>query len=91
MSLSRFWFEFAVEDSTVQHEWLWVGAGVTGVDQGDCLGLLRELVGADLPPVIRCAEGAEADRAALAIPPGSPVGNPSWRGVWWPTRITFSE
>ena len=82
--LERFWFEFAVEDGTVQHELLWVGAGVTGLDEHDCLGLLRELVGAELPPVIGCARGAEADRAALAIPPQLPVGNASWRGVWWP-------
>lgn len=84
MSLQRFWFEFAVEDDTVQHELLWAGAGVTGVDEEDCLALLRERVGAELPPVIRCVHGAEADRAALVIPPDLPVGNPSWRGVWWP-------
>ena len=84
MSLSRFWFEFAVEDDTVQHEWLWAGAGVTGVDAEDCLALLREQLGVELPTVIRCVEGAEADRAALVIPRDQAVGNPSWRGVWWP-------
>jgi hypothetical protein len=86
MSLSRYWFEFAVEDGTVQHELLWAGAGVTGIDEGDCLGLLRDMVGAELPPVIRIVRGAEADRAARVIPPERPVGNASWRGVWWPVR-----
>ena len=82
--LERFWFEFAVEDDTVQHELLWAGAGVTALDEADGLALIREVVGVELPPVIRCAQGAEADRAALVIPSDQVVGNPSWRGVWWP-------
>lgn len=70
---------------TVQHRWLSFGAGVTGYDEMDALTLLRELVGADLPPRTRTAMDVDADRSALGIPDELTVGNPSWRGVWFPS------
>jgi hypothetical protein len=99
VSLTRFWFEFDLDghhppvpapgaDSrdagAVQHQWLSFGAGVTGYDEADALMLLRDLVGAGLPPRIRCVTDGEADRASLGIPDGLAVGNAAWRGVWFP-------
>jgi hypothetical protein len=99
VSLTRFWFEFDLEGhhppapapgitnidgETVQHQWLSFGAGVTGYDEEDALALLRDVVGADLPPWLRTVKDVDADRAALGIPDGLVVGNAAWRGVWFP-------
>jgi hypothetical protein len=99
VSLTRFWFAFDLDGhhppvpapgadgrdgGTVRHQWLSFGAGVTGYDQEDALTLLRELVGADLPPPIRCVTDGDADRASLGIPDELAVGNAAWRGVWFP-------
>jgi hypothetical protein len=99
VSLTRFWFEFDLEGhhppapspgadnldgGTLQHQWLSFGAGVTGYDEEDALTLLRDLVGADLPPRIRSVKDIDADRAALDIPDVLVVGNAAWRGVWFP-------
>jgi hypothetical protein len=60
------------------------GAGVTGYDEADALALLRDVVGADLPPRIRTVKDVDADRAALSIPDFLVVGSAAWRGVWFP-------
>jgi hypothetical protein len=99
VSLTRFWFEFDldghrpptvppgttnIDGGSVQYRWLSFGAGATGYDEEDALTLLRDLVGADLPPRIRAVKDGDADRAALGIPDFLVVGNAAWRGVWFP-------
>jgi hypothetical protein len=99
VSLVRCWFEFDLRDhlppatspgvtsidgGTIQYAWLSMGAGVTGRDEDDCLCLLRELVGAELPAVVTSRVGVRVDDGALGIPESSPIGNPVVRGVWWP-------
>jgi hypothetical protein len=78
VSLTRFWFEFdldghrpaaprsgtkTLDGGIVQYQWLSFGAGVTGYDEADALALLRAVVGADLPSVIRSVEAVDVDRS----------------------------
>jgi len=101
MPLTRFWFEFDLDGhepstaapesrnlggGTVQYRWLSFGAGVTGRDVDDALGLLRAVVDADLPPVVRRVEDVDVDRLGLGIPDSLAIGDPSRRGVWFPAE-----
>ena len=98
---TRFWFEFDLDGhrpsaaapgsrnlggGTVQYRWLSFGAGVTGRDEDDALGLLRAVVDADLPPVVRSVEHVYVDRVDLGIPDSLAIGDPSRRGVWFPAE-----
>src|ERR1700743_3744600 len=78
VALTRFWFEFDLDGHRPpgsdpltedvdgrQQGWLAVGAGVTGYDEEDALTLLRDRLGADLPPRVRTAKEGDADRAPL--------------------------
>ena len=57
------------------------GIGVTGYDEADCLGLIRDLRdGEDLPPIIRLERDVNVDALGIA----DEVGVPVWRGVWFP-------
>src|SRR3954451_1010648 len=91
LTVRRFWFEFDLRDparkpqpgqidgGTMEHTWLWRGTGVTGYDRDDCLELLHELVGADLPPVLREVADVDVDQAAGRIDRGEVpfnLGNP---------------
>ncbi|WP_155370886.1 hypothetical protein [Catellatospora vulcania] len=92
--LTRYWFVFDLTDhrppplgpgevrldgGTRLYRILERGAGVTGYDEQDCLRLLEDCAGEPLPPL----------RRALRNPPiapnwRGPLGNPAWRGVWYP-------
>jgi hypothetical protein len=101
VSLTRFWFEFdltghcppapragegrAVDGGSVQYRWLSWGAGVTAYDEADALALLRDLVGAELPPRLKTTQDVAIDREALGLPEVLAVGDPSRRGVWLPS------
>jgi hypothetical protein len=56
---------------------------VAGYDREDCLGLLRAVVGDDLPPIVREVADADVDvDEALRNVEMVNAGNPVWRGVW---------
>src|SRR4051812_20736136 len=55
-----------------------------GLHRDDCLELVRELVGDELPPVVYEIADASVDHEALGID-RSNWGNPVWRGVWGPS------
>ena len=101
MDLVRFWFEFdldghrppqaapgttALGGGAPQYRWLSFGAGVTGRSEADALAILETLVDATLPPVRRSIVDVVVDRARLGIPDALPIGNPAWRGVWFPAQ-----
>jgi hypothetical protein len=89
--LVRYWFELhlaghapliepgriQLDGGTATFRLLGRGAGVTGYDEADCLGLLRGVLGADLPPVLRAEHNPTIDDG-----PAKEVANPAWRGVW---------
>ena len=89
----RYWFEFdltghapAVEPGTLHLDggsaaWrlLGRGAGVTGYDQADCLRLLEDQLGSPLPELARVLR-----RPVIGPELARQVGNPAWRGIWFP-------
>ncbi len=92
--LVRYWFEFdltgheldrpsggiRLDGGTHAYRLLGRGAGVTGYDQADCLGLLRDQLGDELPPVLRAERNPViSERHARE------VGNVAWRGIWFPS------
>ncbi|GIG00441.1 hypothetical protein [Catellatospora citrea] len=97
--LVRYWFVFDLADhrppplepgevrvdgGTRLYRILERGAGVTGYDEQDCLRLLEDAAGEPLPPL---------ELPALRNPPidpnwHGPLGNPAWRGVWYPVVNT---
>jgi hypothetical protein len=91
--LVRYWFEFeltsheparepthvSLDGGTAAYRLLGRGAGVTGFDEADCLRLLTDALGADLPHVARSIRNPTiGDRLAREI------GNVAWRGIWFP-------
>jgi len=91
--LVRFWFEFdlrgheperepgrvQVDGGTAAYRLLGRGAGVTGYDESDCLRLLHDALGDELPPLLRVERNPTIDdRLAREI------GNVTWRGIWLP-------
>jgi hypothetical protein len=98
--LLRYWFEFdltghypppsppgeiRLDGDTPTYRLLWRGVGVTGYDEHDCLRLVGEVLGEPLPPVLRTVRDPVIDER-IAIE----VGNPAWRGVWFPGRINLA-
>ncbi|MEY2422985.1 MAG: hypothetical protein QOI95_3052 [Acidimicrobiaceae bacterium] len=97
--LVRYWFEFDVSayvtprqarpDISLDgghpiHNLLWMGVGVTGFDEADCLRMLSDVLsgvmpGAVLPPLTRAEMDVDVSSLHLAH-----LGNPAWRGVWYP-------
>ena len=55
------------------------GAGVTGYDEADCLCLLADALGDELPPVARSERNPKIDDRLTRE-----IGNVTWRGVWFP-------
>lgn len=84
MTLVRYWFEFDPGDEEPAATILAAGAGVTGFDEDDCLGLLREALKSDLPPVALRVRDVDIDPRVLGIRIGPAMGDPRSRGVWWP-------
>jgi len=96
--LVRYWLEFdltghappvvpgqiSVDGGTAAYRLLGRGAGVTGYDQADCLRLLRDELGTDLPSVVRVERNPIVENGL-----SREVGNPAWRGVWFP-RLNLS-
>ena len=96
--LVRYWFQFdltgheperepghvSLDGGTVAYRLLARGVGVTGYDEADCLRLVRDELGGELPPVVR-SERNPAIEERLA----REVGNVAWRGVWFP-RLNMS-
>lgn len=90
--LVRYWFEFQFDDYSAlpgagitldgesgARRLLGRGAGVTGYDEADCLRMLADVLGEELPPVLVSARNPTID-ADLA----TTSGNVSWRGIWFP-------
>lgn len=91
--LVRYWFEFDLsgqardrdthgllfEGETPTMRLLGLGAGVTGYDQADCLRLLRDVLGEELPPLLRAERNPKIDEAMART-----AGNVAWRGIWRP-------
>jgi hypothetical protein len=91
--LVRYWFEFdlaghepdprsgqiQLDGGTPAYRLLARGAGVTGYDEPDCLGLLRAALRGELPPVLRAQRNPVIDEHQARQ-----VGNVAWRGVWFP-------
>ena len=100
MALKRFWFVFdldghrpdepapgsgrTIDGGTVQYRWLSWGAGVTADDEADALALLKEVVGAKSPPLLKTVPDVEVDPEALGLPALVVIGDPTRRGVWLP-------
>jgi hypothetical protein len=92
--LLRYWFEFdlrghkpvrqagriQLDGGTPAYRLLGRGAGVTGYDRDDCLALLGRELGTDLPPVTRFERNPVVSE--YVVP--DEVGNPAWRGIWFP-------
>jgi hypothetical protein len=90
--LVQYWLEFDVagerpspmpgtitlDGGSLAYRVLGRGIGVTGYDEGDCLTLVRGLI-PDLPAVTRSVQQPKVDDAMARE-----VGNPAWRGVWFP-------
>lgn len=86
MTLVRYWFEFDEDEhATTAALGLSGGAGVTGLDEDDCLALLRDAVHAELPPVALRVRDVVVDPRVLGIRIGPSMGDPARRGVWWPS------
>jgi hypothetical protein len=69
----------SVDGGTATYRLLGRGAGVTGYDQEDCLHLLAHEVDGPLPRVMEALrDPVVTDLLA------EEVGNPAWRGVWFP-------
>jgi hypothetical protein len=91
--LVRYWFEFdlasdlperepghiQLDGGAVAYRLLSRGAGVTGYDEADCLYLLQDVLGNDLPPRLRSERNPSIDDRLA-----QEVGNVAWRGVWFP-------
>jgi hypothetical protein len=96
--LVRYWFEFDLTDheperapgriqldgDTAAYRLLWRGAGVTGFDQADCLRLLSDVLGNELPPALRADRNPTIDDRLARE-----VGTVAWRGIWFP-RLNMS-
>jgi hypothetical protein len=96
--LLRFWFEFdlsghapvvepgqvLLDGGTQTYRLLGQGAGVTGYDGQDCLAMLERVVGHRLPPVTRVLRQPDLSRPPTAAIDPQWIGNPAWRGVWFP-------
>lgn len=98
--LLRFWFEFdltgheppptppdriGLDGDTPTYRMLSRGVGVTGYDEHDCLRLVTDILGEPLPPVLRTVREPVIDDHIA-----TEVGNPAWRGVWFPGRINLA-
>lgn len=97
-NLARYWFEFdltghvpgrepgriQLDGGTVTYRLLGRGAGVTGYDEADCLGLLSDALSDELPPILRAERSPTIDDRLARE-----VGNVAWRGVRFP-RLNMS-
>jgi hypothetical protein len=98
--LVRFWFEFdlsehqpsqlergavQVDGGDVVYRLLHRGAGVTGYDELDCLSLLATALGEVSTAPLALPQTTSVSRNP-AVDEGlaTQVGNPAWRGVWFP-------
>ncbi len=91
--LVRYWFEFdltgheperraeeiRLDGGTTAYRMLGRGAGVTGYDQADCLGLLRDALHSELPPVLLAQRNP-----VISEHQAREIGNAAWRGIWFP-------
>jgi hypothetical protein len=90
--LVRYWFEFHFADGAVQpadgitldggtaaQRLLGLGAGVTGYDEADCLRMLNDALGEELPPLV-----VSTRAPTISVELARESGNVSWRGVWFP-------
>lgn len=96
--LLRFWFEFELTEhapvlnrghvlldgGTETYRLLGRGAGVTGYDEQDCLAVLAREVGHPLPTLTRVVRQPDLTRPPAAAIDPQWIGNPTWRGVWFP-------
>jgi hypothetical protein len=94
--MRRFWFEFEARlvpfedqdahvDGTGPPERSGTrGIGVTGQDEGDCLGIVKAKIfnGLAIPPVSRVVP--DVDISTLGEPVLSNMEPPIWRGIWFP-------
>jgi hypothetical protein len=53
---------------------------VSGYDRADCLKMLQDLLSESLPPLASVVRNVDVSELKIG-----PVGNPSWRGVLFPT------
>jgi hypothetical protein len=96
--LLRFWFEFdlaahapvvppghiQLNGGTETYRLLSLGAGVTGYDQGDCLRLIERELGVPLPALTRVVRQPDLSQPPSPAIDPQWVGNPAWRGIWFP-------
>ena len=68
-----------LDGGTAAYRLLGRGAGVTGYGEADCLRVLSDALGEELPPVVRAERNPTIDERLARE-----IGNVAWRGVWFP-------
>jgi hypothetical protein len=69
----------SLDGGTPTYRLLGRGAGAPGYDEADCLNLIQQQLGEDLPPVARSER-----QPLISDDLARQIGNPAWRGIWFP-------
>jgi len=83
--LTRFWFEFEIEDISKLPGGVGYGCGVSAFDYDDAINILQEKVfkNVEIPKIIRFIENVninELDQTHVVVNMNPPI----YRGVWFP-------